>query len=279
MATLRLALEAAVRRLAEAGVDDPDREGLWLLAHVINCSAGALRLRLNEPLAPAQAEEFGRLVSRRADREPIQYILGTEEFMGMTFRVTPAVLIPRLDTEVLVREAAARLQGDALVADIGTGSGAIAIGIARLVLGARVTAVDISADALAVAQCNATANGYAERIEFRQGDLAGPLAGCAYDAILSNPPYIDESEVTTLMPEVRDWEPRIALTPGADGYLMYRRLIAEALPLLKPQGFLGVEVGIGQAPAVADLFRTAGLNVSVHADTAGIQRAVFGRRS
>lgn len=277
MTTVREALADAARRLTGAGVDDAEREAVWMLAHVLGTSAGGVRLRSGEPLGADASDQFARLVGRRAAREPLQYILGTEEFMGMTFRVSPAVLIPRFDTETLVRTSAARLQGLVRVADIGTGSGAVAVGLATLLSEAQVVAVDISAEALAVARENACANGVGDRVDFRLGDLVAPLAGDeAFDAILSNPPYIDEAEWTELTPEVRQFEPKGALTPGPDGLVLYRRLAAEAPPMLKPGGFLAVEVGFRQAGAVAEIFRSAGLAVAVFPDTAGIDRVVMG---
>jgi release factor glutamine methyltransferase len=279
METVRAALAGAAQRLTRAGVEDADREAAWLLAHVLGTSAGVLRLRGAEPLCREAADAYAALVDRRAGREPLQYVLGTEEFMGMTFQVSPDVLIPRYDTETLVREAAALLRGPVRVADIGTGSGAIALGLAALLPEAAVIAVDISAAALAVAAGNAKANGLEGRIQFRQGDLTGPLAGERLDAVISNPPYIPEAEWARLMPEVRDFEPRSALTPGADGLLFYRRLAAEAPSLLKAGGFLAVEVGYDQGPAVATLFTDHGLQVTVRQDTAGIDRVVIGRKA
>lgn len=279
MATVREALAGAARRLAGAGVADADREALWLLAHVLETTAGGLRLRTFEQLSSGVAAVYETLVARRAAREPLQYILGTEEFMGMTFRVSPAVLIPRLDTEVLVRESAARLHGSVRVADIGTGSGAIAVGLARLLPQARVVAVDISPEALEVARANAAANGVGERVEFRLGDLLEPLGDERFDAVISNPPYIGEAEWAELMPEVQRYEPRGALTPGSDALLYYRRLAAGAPALLRSGGFLAAEVGYDQAAAVSDLFARAGLLVSTFADTAGIDRVIMGRRA
>ena len=285
------ALAGARQRLRAAGVDGADREAAWLLAHVLGCSAGALLARRDEPLPQEADEAYAALVARRERREPLQYILGTEEFMGLTFRVTPAVLIPRLDTAVLVEQAVARLagRGPVRVADVGTGSGALAVAVAHRLPAARVVAVDVSPSALAVAAENARLNGVADRVELRQGDLLEPLRADApaaagigaddvwFDAILSNPPYISEPELEGLMPEVRDWEPRLALAAGPDGLIFYRRLAAEAPAFLRPGGFLGVEVGAGQAGAVAGLFRAAGfVGITVHADTAGVDRAVFG---
>jgi release factor glutamine methyltransferase len=277
MSTVKAALASGATRLAEAGVVDAGQEAAWLLAHVLGTSAGGLRLRSAEVLPAERMAAYTQFVERRAAREPVQYILGTEEFMGLVFRVTPAVLIPRLDTEVLVQAALARLgAGPVRAADIGTGSGAIAVALAALRPAAAVVAVDVSAEALAVAQENAARNGVADRVEFRQGDLLAPLGSEPFDAILSNPPYIDEAEWAELMPEVHAWEPKGALTPGPDGLVFYRRLAAEAPSRLRPGGFLAVEVGYSQAGAVAGLFARAGLATAVYTDTAGIDRVVVG---
>lgn len=274
------ALSWAVGVLTAAGVADAEREARWLLAERLGCSVGTLRARAESLLAPEDWAVFRGWVERRANREPIQYILGTQEFLGLEFRVTPDVLIPRLDTEVLVEVAVAHLRGMEVVApriaDIGTGSGAIAVGVAHLLPGAQVVAVDLSPAALAVARANAERLGVADRVAFRQGDLLAPLTGERLAAILSNPPYIPAAEMPGLDPEVREFEPQLALTPGGDGLECYRRLVAGAPDLLAPGGLLAVEVGIGQAQAVAGLFRDAGLAVQVHLDTAGIERVVCG---
>lgn len=278
MRTIRLALADAAERLSAAGVADPAREAAWLLAHLRQTRVGSLLAQAWEPISPDVSDALAHLVERRANREPIQYILGTEEFMGMTFRVSPAVLIPRLDTEVLVHQARVRLSGRAHIADIGTGSGAIAVAMAALFPDATVVAVDISDQALSVARANAIDHAVADRVAFRQGDLLAPIAGEQFDAILSNPPYISEGDLGDLMPEVSNWEPHLALSPGPDGLLMYRRLAADAPALLKPGGFLAVEVGIGQAQPVKAIFEQAGLAVVVYADTGEIERVVIGSR-
>jgi release factor glutamine methyltransferase len=276
MTTIHAALVQATEQLHQAGITDAEREASWLLAALLGISVGSLRVRESELLQ--QPTTYARWVERRTQREPIQYILGTEEFMDLEFVVTPDVLIPRRDTETLVRVAAELLvgKGPVHVADIGTGSGAIAIALASLLPQATLIAVDLSEGALPVAQANAARNGVADRIQFRRGDLVAPLAGEQFDAILSNPPYIGLAEVPDLMPEVREWEPMLALTPGADGLLIYRRLIGEALPLLKSDGFLAVEVGADQAAEVRALFEAAGLHVLIRRDTSGIERAVVG---
>lgn len=278
MGTLRSLLVSATARLTEAGVADPGREAAWLLADLLGISVGAMRLKQTEEAALDQMSAYDDLVARRVAREPLQYILGTEEFMGLTFAVSPAVLIPRADTETLVREVVRSLAGRATrLADIGTGSGAIAVSLAHLLPDAVVVATDISPEALAMARKNAAAARVSERIDFRQGDLLTPLGCEQFDAILSNPPYIGEGEMAGLMPEVRNWEPAIALTPGSDGLHFYRRLAAEGVSRVRPGGLLAVEVGAGQAQDVAALFGKAGLAVTVQRDTAGIERAVLGR--
>jgi release factor glutamine methyltransferase len=278
MTTIHAALVQATEQLHQAGITDAEREASWLLAALLGISVGSLRVRESELLP--EPTTYARWVERRTQREPIQYILGTEEFMDLEFVVTPDVLIPRRDTETLVRIAAELLvdKGPVHIADIGTGSGAIAIALASLLPQATLIAVDLSEGALPVAQANATRNGVADRIQFRRGDLVAPLAGEQFDAILSNPPYIGLAEVPDLMPEVREWEPMLALTPGADGLLIYRRLIGEALPLLKSDGFLAVEVGADQAADVRALFEAVGLHVLIRRDTSGIERAVVGLR-
>lgn len=276
MITLRSALRKATERLLAAGVENAEREVLWMTAHLLGCGAGALWTQMNRILLPDEVTQLEGVIGRRVDREPLQYILGSEEFMGFSFKVTPAVLIPRPDTEALVRAAAERLPAAVRIADIGTGSGIIAISLARLLPRATVVAVDMSPEALAVARENAVAHQVAERIDFRMGDCLAPLVGERFGAILSNPPYIAEVELPTLMPEVRDWEPRLALTPGPDGLAFFRLLAASAPDLLLPGGLLGVEVGAGQAPAVAAMFWESGLSVTVYHDGGGIERAVIG---
>jgi len=274
MMSRRSALGDATSRLRAAGVDNAEREAAWLMAHVLSVSVGQLRARGDQVMDAGLLRRFSTLVDRRAAREPLQYILGAEEFLGMTFRVNPAVLIPRLDTEVLVQATVARVSGPVRIADIGTGSGAIAVGLAKLLPEASIVAVDISAAALAVAVDNAALNGV--RVEFLQGDLLEPLAGQRFDAIVSNPPYIADGDMPGLMPEVRDWEPALALRAGPDGLAVYRWLAAGVGALLKPEGFAAVEVGAGQADQVAKLLAEAGLATETRLDTAGMCRVVIG---
>lgn len=262
-------VRAAAKRLAAAGVENPSREAGWLQAALLGVRRADL---LGRDLTPVEADLYDAWVARRCSREPLQYIIGTQEFMGVTFAVTPAVLIPRPETEVLVQQALARLEPGSAVADIGTGSGAIAVLMA--LHGHRVWAVDISAEALAVAEQNAHAAG--APVRFYVGDLLAPLEGLKFDAILSNPPYVAEAELPGLEPEVREYEPRTALVTGTgDPLHFYRRLAAEAPQLLKTNGFLGVEVGTGQAEAVGALLRTAGFTPAAYRDAQGHERTVI----
>lgn len=273
--------DALVARLRAAGIpaEDASSEARRLLCHALNVTRERLFLR-TEPLTDDEAAALEPLIARRAAREPLAYILGERGFYGRTFTVTPAVLIPRPETELLVEVTAAALESVVTprIADIGTGSGCIAIALAASMPQAMVYATDLSDDALAVAAANAVRNGV-DPI-FLQGDLCAPLPdGLRFEAIVSNPPYIAPSERIDLAPEVRDWEPASALfDPAGDGLGFYRRLAADATPRLAPGGLLAVEVGMGQAPAVEGLWRDAGLvDVRTHDDLAGIGRVVVGK--
>src|SRR5450631_362115 len=264
--------------LVSRGVENARLEAEWLLCAVTGLDRVGLYLNFEKPLNDEELAAYRVMVARRGRREPLQHILGTQEFCGLEFEVTPDVLIPRHDTETLVNEALARMPGALSVLDIGTGSGCIAVALACRLPGALVTAVDISAAALVVARRNAERNGVA--IEFLQGSLLEPVAGRHFDLIISNPPYISSSEIDTLKPEVRDFDPREALDGGLDGLEIYRRLIPEATAFLVFGGWLLVEVGAGQADDVSRLFSsTVGYGQSITAcDPAGIARVVGGQR-
>lgn len=276
-------LSAAARRLQAAGVENAAREAAWLLAHVLGTSVSDLRLQADRVPEAGAVARFGALVDRRADREPLQYILGTQDFLGLTLAVTPAVLIPRPDTEVLVRTVAAELERrfpgapEYRVADIGTGSGCIAAGLCHLLPGVRVTATDVSEAALTLAKANIGQLGFGDRVSLVQGDLYGPLAGITdLHAVVANPPYIDLDEWLTLMPEVRDYEPPPALTPGQDGLAVISRLIHGARSHLIAGGLLALEVGHAQAAAAAALMAARGLRPDVFWDDGGHARCVIG---
>ncbi len=221
-------------------------------------------------------------MARRAAREPLQYLTGVQEFWSLAFEVTPAVLIPRPETEGLV-EAFLRLNRapDPIVMDIGTGSGCLAIVAAREIPGARVYATDVSSDALEVARRNAATHGVAGRIDFRRGDLFGPFRGAGLDGlvdfIVTNPPYVSDADLPGLMPEVRDHEPRAALLGGPDGLDAHRRLARESPEFLKPGAHLLAEIGLGQEPVARALYGgQSRLDlVSILPDLAGIPRVLI----
>lgn len=250
--TIREALRLAEARLEQAGVPDADVDAAYLLASVLKEDTLAMRINGHRELAAPQRAAFDAFCDRRAAREPLQYILGETEFMGLTFHVEPGVLIPRADTEILVEKALAWMKPGARVLDIGTGSGAIAVSLAKLGRQAQVTAVDVSDRALEIARQNAERNGAA--VEFVKSDCFSALKGRKYDMIVSNPPYISEDEMRGLMPEVTR-EPELALFGGADGLDFYRRISREAPEYLNEGGCLLFEIGWLQKDAVSALVK------------------------
>jgi release factor glutamine methyltransferase len=263
---------------AGRGIDSPRLDAELLLADTLGLDRVGLYLNFERPLQADELTAFRERVRRRAAREPLAYILGKTEFWSLPLKVTPAVLIPRPDTELLVEEALQRLTDAARVLDVGTGSGALAIVLAHERPECRVTAIDLSPGALAVATKNACSNRVEERIGFEPGDLDA-LPGGPFDLVVANPPYISSGELVTLMPEVRDFEPHLALDGGSDGFDAYRALARQADAVLAPGGWMLVEVGIGQAAAVQDLFAKAGLTeIFVSRDLAGIERVVGGKK-
>jgi release factor glutamine methyltransferase len=270
--------------LKAAGLENAEREADWLLAHAMRLSQGQLLAAGNAPLTARQAEQARTYIDRRAAREPLQYILGTQEFGGLEIAVTPDVLIPRPETTLLVEEVAQAIgaQRRSLVADVGTGSGCIAIAVAKTCPHAMLWATDISWPALVVARRNALQHDVGKQVTFVQADLLGPFAASEegiFDAIVSNPPYIPEGEMEGLQPEVSRYEPRLALAAGADGMTYYRRLLSAAAVLLKPAGCLIVELGVGQFNAVSALSDRTRLSVlHCRKDQAGIERALVLRR-
>ena len=265
--------------LAERGIGNGRLDAELLLADLLQLDRVGLYLNFDRPLTAAELADFRERVGRRARREPLQYILGRSEFWSLPFRVGPAVLVPRPDTEVLVEEALARAVPAACILDVGTGSGAIAVALAHELPAARLTAVDISSEALAIAAENARTNGVAERIDFATADLHVLPEG-TFDLVVANPPYIPAADLAELMPEVRDYEPQLALHGGADGLDAYRALARQASRLLVTGGWLLVEVGVGQAAAVQELLAAAGLGeLFCRNDYAGIPRVVGGRQS
>jgi release factor glutamine methyltransferase len=250
--TLRQHLTAAKARLVAAGVEPSEaaRDVLYLAMHVLDWDRASIHARDNDPPPGTFAAAYDAAIERRTRREPVAYITGRQEFWRRDFAVSPAVLIPRPETELIVEEAMS--MAFATVADIGTGSGCLAVTIAAEFPRARVIATDISAPALAVASANAQRYGVADRIEFRETRYLDGVAG-PFDLIVSNPPYVTDGEYEDLAPEVRDAEPRSALTAGVDGLDDIRQVLHSAARTLVPGGRLLMEMGHQQAQAVTVL--------------------------
>lgn len=274
-------------RLVSAGIESGEQEARWLIEHTLGLSSLTQAIERDRVLSRGEIEAVRTLVARRVSREPLQYLLGTQEFCGMEFVVTPAVLIPRPETEQLVEQVVRRLSPEqpATVVDACTGSGCIAVAIAHLRPHIRTVATDFSRASIEIARHNAVRHGVSARIEWLEGDLLTPLAGKnlegAVDAIVSNPPYIAERDWAGLQPEVKHFEPRQALVAGPRGTEYHERLLCDAARYLTPGGALMMEIGMGQGPAVRRLVETIGgyESVQVLQDAAGIERVVIVERS
>lgn len=278
-APVREALDAAVEALAAAGVEDPRLDAELLLGEAMGRERAALVADPAAEVPPSAGRLFGEMVRRRLRREPVAYILGRKGFRHLELAVDRRVLVPRPETELLV-EVALELRPERVL-DVGTGSGAIVLAVADELPECEVVATDTSPGALEVARANAERLGLAERVRFIEGTL--PVES-EFDLILANLPYVAERDWPSLQPEVAQYEPREALLAGADGLDVYRALIPECALLLyryakQRKGALAVEVGEGQAAAVAELFRGAGFGeVETRRDLAGIERVVIGHR-
>ena len=250
--TLRQHLTAAKARLVGAGLEPPEaaRDVLYLAMHVLGWDRVTVHARDLDPPPDGFAVAYDAAIERRTQREPVAYITGVQEFWSRDFAVSPAVLIPRPETELIIEEAMS--MAFVTVADIGTGSGCLAVTIAAEFPRARIVATDISAPALAVARANAQRHDVAGRIEFKETRYLDGIAG-PFDLIVSNPPYVTDREYETLAPEVREAEPRSALTAGADGLDDIRQVLQCAATMLAPEGRLLLEIGHQQAGAVTDL--------------------------
>ena len=261
---------------AKKGVDAPRLTGELLLAHALRCDRIRLYLDFDKPLGDAELAAFRELVKRRAEGEPTAYLVGKREFYGRPFRVTPDVLVPRPETELVVEAALAALPDGGAALDLCTGSGAIGVTLALEKQGARVVATDLSRPALAVARENAAALG--ATLELVEGDLFAPLEpGRRFDVIVSNPPYVPTGELGGLSREVRR-EPSMALDGGGDGLALLRRIVAEAPRWLAPGGTLLLEMHESHAEPLARLCREAGFaTAEARKDLAGLWRYVVAR--
>jgi release factor glutamine methyltransferase len=294
--TVLEAIQKSADFLAKKGVESPRLQTELLLAHLLKLPRMKLYLNFERVLTPAETDALRESVKRRGQREPLQHIVGSTSFCGFEITVNRHALLPRPETEMLAeagwtflaerRSPTRRVEieqplragsetGAPAALDFGTGTGCIAIALAAKCPGVKITAVDVSAEALALAKQNADANKVAERIEFLEGEGFAALSGLAergrlarefdntntrasrprsFDLIISNPPYIPSAEIVTLEPEVRDYDPRAALDGGADGLDFYRKLAAEAKPFLRPDGKIMLEFGDGQAEAIKSIF-------------------------
>jgi release factor glutamine methyltransferase len=261
--------------------DRASRDAEALLLHVADRNKAWLMAHAEDELNFAQGASYAQMLDRRFCGEPIQYITGETEFYGLIFHVTPDVLIPRPETEHLV-EKVLELASDfeaPRIADIGTGSGCIAVALAHHLPRATITAIDISYSALNVARQNAALNDVDGRIRFLEGDLFAPVAEESFDIVVSNPPYVAASEISNMPAEVRDHEPARALFAGPDGLSVYLRLIPAAKSVLIPGGLLALEIGHGQSEPVAKLLAAAGLGqIEFVPDLQGIPRVACARR-
>src|SRR6266481_3716180 len=312
MTDVRTTLKSGLAQLREAHVPSFTLAAELLLLHVLCRDRTWLYAHPEEQVSPADAERFFALVARRANGEPTQHLTGKQEFWGLEFEVTPDVLIPRPETEHVIEVALDRLAARELragrrqttngevfwIADVGTGSGCIAIALAKELPGAKFCATDISQKALAVARRNAVCHGVMDRVDFIESNLLEPLivsplvypafrgatrlprvsrghSPLLFDAIISNPPYVGRREAATLPREVREHEPEVALYGGEEGYELYAALIAEAAQNLKPGGILVLELGHDSLPAVQPLLDASKwTNVGVTDDLAGIPRVL-----
>lgn len=264
--------------LFEKGVENARLEAEWMLCSALGMDRVGLYVNYDKPLTSSELTAFRIMVGRRARREPLQYILGSQDFFDLDFEVSPGVLIPRHDTEVLVRETITRSPKNARIFDIGVGSGCIAVALAKNLPDAEISGVDSSPEALALAARNADRHGVS--LQLLHGSLFQPVPGQCFDLIVSNPPYIPSADLSGLQPEVREYEPRTALDGGVDGLDLYRRIIPEAPGYLKEGGWLLLEMGIGQATDVLGLFGEMGCFCELFTakDPGGIDRVAGGRK-
>lgn len=283
-------LEVGIHRLEEAKIADAKRDAETLLLYLEKADRTFLYVHRNDATDEYRADAYFGLIDRRAAGEPLQYILGSQEFMGLNFAINPSVLIPRQDTETLVELALKRAgekKRSLSILDMCCGSGAIAVSMAHFLPKAKITACDISPEALEVARGNAARNGLNGRIEFRESDLffmtkrkKTVRIKDSFDMILSNPPYIPTQDIDTLQTEVRDHEPIKALDGGSDGLDFYRRIAEDAFGSLKKDGLMFLEIGCDQAEAVTSLLSGAGYysEIEVHKDLTGLDRVISCRR-
>lgn len=283
--TIRNLMKFSIDHLQRHGFDEARLTVELLLSHALRYQRIELYTHFDQPLSKDELKVFRALYERRLHHEPVQFIVGATGFMGMQFQVDQRVFIPRPETETLVEQTmifcSRRPDGESTsIFEVGTGSGNIAVAIAKLVRNTQVTTIDISRDALEVARVNAVTHGVAERISFQEMSLFDPLVELLpqkYDVLVSNPPYVSANEWEHLAPDIVQFEPRTAVTDSSDGYEFYRRIAQIGKNLLRKNGWVLVEVGHGQATHVQGIFEEAGIEgVSAVNDLQGIPRVVMG---
>jgi len=266
--TLQTAVAQGAELLAASGTPEPRLTAELLLCHALHCERPYLYAHPEQDLREVEWIHYGRWLHERMQGKPLQYITRTQEFYGRPFRVSPSVLIPRPETEILVETVLKRRPAPRSIVDVGAGSGAIAITLA-LETQARVVATDISVKALQVATSNAAT--LKAQVDFLAADLLSAIADASVDVVVSNPPYVATGDRESMQREVRDWEPHLALFAGETGLDIYRRLIPEAARVLRPGGLLALELGFTQADAVKEL--AAGWQaLELTPDLAGVPR-------
>jgi release factor glutamine methyltransferase len=249
-------LKSAAARLHESGLEEPRREAASLLAFALGKDKTFLLTHDDYELSPGEETKFQTFLERRARREPLQYIKGRQEFYGLDFVVTPDVLIPRPETEMIVENALEILKPleSSRFCEVGTGSGCISVAVLHNVENSSAIGLDVSEKALEITRLNAKNHAVSERLDLRKSDVFAALTDEKFDLIVSNPPYIPRADIAHLQSEVRDFEPLTALTDDADGFSIIERIVAGAPEFLKPGGFLLMEIGFGQAEVVLSFF-------------------------
>ena len=270
-------LKKATSELDASGIESARLDAEVLLAHILNCKRLYLYVDADKNISLSQVARYEKLIEQRIKKIPVAYLTGQREFFGLNFAVTPDVLIPRPDTEILVQVAIEKLSKikDPIFFDIGTGSGAVCISILKQLKNARAVTVDISRDAINCAKFNAEKFGVNDRITFYAGNLFDPVHGQKFHAVISNPPYIPTKDLSTLQDEVQR-EPIIALDGGFDGLNFYRRIVDETPDFLVDGGFLAVEIGINQSNAVKNLISKNFSDIEIFFDLSNIERVVCG---
>ena len=282
--TVAKSLRWAEGYLAQRGVPCPYVDAEYILAHILGCQRQDLLIYPDRVVKEDEAAQFNACIERRGRREPLQYIIGEVGFRGLLFKVNRDVLIPRPETELLVDEVVKSVtKKDVTILDLCTGSGCIAVCIARELIDSKVYAVDISEGALAAARENAARHGVGERITFLSGDLFSAISSLnlkgMIDVIVSNPPYVSSEEMQELQPEIRDYEPASALYGGKDGLDFYRRIIHDSPYYLAAGGYILMEMGYGQAGRIKELIESENkfINIEITKDMAGIGRTISAR--